>query len=283
MATTLPPRLRFTVLGCSTAAPHRDWPAAGFLVDWDDTTILLDAGQGVIRRLHRLMDPTLLDAVIVGHMHADHYLDLVGLRYLYPWGERAERRLPVHLPAGGIARIAGLASAISEREGFFDASFDLGEYETDTVLDIGPLAVRFVRARHYVPAWGVVIEAPDGSRLAYTGDTGPSDDVVAAVADADLLVIEAALRSPTHDDPERGHLTPEEAIAMATMSGARSALLVHYLPDRRKELETLCAAAGPWIRPAVAGLTVTVTPASVEDRVAYARSGGATTAAALER
>lgn len=283
MATIVPERLRFTVLGCSTAAPHRDWPAAGFLVEWGGTSLLLDAGQGVIRRLHRLMDPTQLDAVIVGHMHADHYLDLVGLRYLFPWGEPATRRLPVHLPPGGIDRIDDLTSAISERDGFFDASFDIHEYGTETVLEIGPLVVRFVRARHYVPAWGVVIEAPDGARLAYTGDTGPSDVVVAAVADADLLVIEAALRSATHDDAERGHLTAEEAIAMATASGARSALLVHYLPDRRTELETLCAATGAWIRPAVAGLTVTVRPPTSARETPYPPVGETSTAAARER
>ena len=49
-------------------------------------------------------------------------------------------------------------------------------------LQVGDLRVRFVRGRHYVPAWGVVVEAPDGTRLAYTGDTGPSDAVAEACA-----------------------------------------------------------------------------------------------------
>ncbi len=276
-------RLRLTVLGCSTAAPHEDWPAAGFLVDWGGTTIMLDAGQGTIRRLQRLMDPTHLDALVVGHMHADHYLDVVGLRYLFPWGEAAPRALPVHLPPGGRTRLDALATAISERERFFDAAFDAVEYDPERPLAIGPLTIRFVRGRHYVPAWGVVIEAPDGSRLAYTGDTGPSDSVVEAMRDADLLLIEAALRLPSHDDPERGHLTAEEAIDMATRSGARSALLVHYAPARRHEFETLCQAAGPWIKPAVAGLTVTVSRPAIDDRAAYEARTPSSAAAARER
>ena len=170
-------RLRLTVLGCSTAAPHPDWPASGHLVEWGETRLLLDAGPGVVRRLQRSSRPADLSAVIVGHMHADHYLDLVALRYLFPWGEAAARPLPVFLPPGGRGRLDALATAISERAGFFDAAFAISEFDPETALAVGPLVVRFVRGRHYVPAWGVVIEAPDGARIAYTGDTGPSDAV----------------------------------------------------------------------------------------------------------
>ena len=98
-------RLRLTVLGNSTAVPHPASAAAGYLVEWDDTAVLLDAGQGVIRSLQDLLDPHRLTAVVIGHMHADHSLDLVGLRYLYPWGEPAADPLPVHLPPGGRARL----------------------------------------------------------------------------------------------------------------------------------------------------------------------------------
>jgi ribonuclease BN (tRNA processing enzyme) len=253
-------RLRLTVLGNSTAVPHPESAAAGYLVEWGDTAILLDAGQGVIRSLQDRLDPHRLSAVVIGHMHADHSLDLVGLRYLYPWGERAADPLPVHLPPGGRMRLDALATGISERAGFFDDSYTVDEYDPAVPLVIGPLTIRFNKGRHYVPAWGLTVEAPDGARLAYTGDTGPSDSVVEFSTDADLLLIEAALRLPAHDDLERGHLTAEEAIDMATRARARSALLVHYSPARRLELEGLCAAAGSWIRPAVPGLSAIVSP-----------------------
>ena len=188
-------RLRLTVLGCSSAAPHEATPAAGFLVQWGDTNLLLDIGQGVVRNLQKLFDPHELTAIVIGHMHADHFLDLVGLRYLYPWGERAPDPLPVHLPPGARARLDALSVAVSERDGFFDAAFDAVEYDPAAELRVGDLRLRFVRGRHYVPAWGVVVEAPDGTRLAYTGDTGPSSSVEDAVREADLLLVETALRS----------------------------------------------------------------------------------------
>ena len=253
-------RLQLTVLGNSTAVPHPESAAAGYLVTWGDTRVLLDAGQGVIRSLQDMMDPHDLTAVVIGHMHADHSLDLVGLRYLYPWGEPAPDPLPVYLPPGGTTRLDALAMGISERVGFFNASYVIDEYDPSAPLAIGPLTIRFNRGRHYVPAWGVTVEAPNGARLAYTGDTGPSDSVVEFSRGADLMLIEAALRSSAHDDLERGHLTAEEAIDMATRAEARSALLVHYSPTRRPELEAMCAAAGPWIRPATPGLKAVVTP-----------------------
>ena len=251
-------RLRLTVLGCSTAVPDPAWPCAGFLVEWESTALLLDVGQGVVRRLQQIRDPVGLAGVIVGHMHADHYVDLAGLRYLFPWAGPAERPLPVHLPPGGRVRLDALASAISERSGFFDDAFAVDEYDPDVPMEVGPLTVRFMRARHYVPAWGLVVEAPDGARLVYTGDTGPSDAMVEFARDADLLLVECALVRAADDDPERGHLTVDEAIDLATRAKAREALLVHYAPTRRAEIEAACQLAGPWIRPAVAGLSITL-------------------------
>jgi ribonuclease BN (tRNA processing enzyme) len=272
-------RLRLTVLGCTTAAPHPASPTAGFLVEWDDTALLLDLGQGVVRNLQRVLDPHELSAIVIGHMHADHYLDIVGLRYLYPWGDRAPDPLPIHLPPGGRARLDALATAVSERAAFFDAAFDAEEYDPDATLEIGALRVTFVRGRHYVPAWGVVVEAPDGTRLGYTGDTGPSDSVVAAMHGVDLLLVEAALADLRYDDPERGHLMADEAIAMVIAAEARGGLLVHYGPGRRADLEALCAAATVPMRVALDGLTITVTP---PDRSAMG-SGATSTPAAATR
>jgi len=257
------------VLGCSSAVPHAASPAAGFLIDWDGTTVLLDAGQGIVRRLERLLDPRDLAGVVIGHMQGDHFLDLAGLRYLFPWGEQAPVRLPVHLPPGGARRMDALAEAISERPHFFDAAYAIDEYDPDVPLVIGPMTIRFRRGRHYIPAWAMSVETPDGARLVYTGDTGPSDAMVEFAREADLLLVEAGLRTDADDDPERGHLTADEAIEMALLAQARETLLVHYAPARRADLEAMCDASGAAIRPAVAGLVRTIGPRlEVVDRIA---------------
>jgi ribonuclease BN (tRNA processing enzyme) len=250
--------MRLTVLGCSTALPHPDAPSAGFLVEFEDTAILLDVGHGVADRLGRLADARQLAGVIIGHMHADHFLDLAGLRYLFPWAGRGPSRLPVHLPPGGTGRLDQLASAISERAGFFDDAYAVDEYDPGATFTVDQLKLRFAPGRHYVPAWGVSVEAPDGARLVYTGDTGPSQSMVEFARGADLLLVEATLDDASEDDVERGHLTGPEAIDLARDAQVASALLVHYPPDRREELDRLCAAAGPWIRPAVPELCLAI-------------------------
>ena len=118
-----------------------------------------------------------------------------------------------------------------------------------------------MRGQHYVPAWGVSIVAPDGARLVYTGDTGPTETMTEFARGCDLLLVEATLRDAADDDPRRGHLTPEEAIELATDADPGETLLVHYPPTRRHELESMCGGSGGSIRPAVAGLTRTITPA----------------------
>ena len=74
--------MRLTVIGSGTSQPQPETPASGLLIETESTAILVDCGQGIIRELMGIHDPRELDAIVIGHMHADHYIDLVSLRYL---------------------------------------------------------------------------------------------------------------------------------------------------------------------------------------------------------
>jgi ribonuclease BN (tRNA processing enzyme) len=251
--------VRLTVLGSGTAQPQPDSPASGLLLQAGGTSLLLDCGTGVATRLQGVLDPRELTAILIGHLHGDHFLDLVPLRYLFPWAGGVERRLPVHVPPGGRARIDALATAISERAGFFDDAFDVREFDPNVALCIEPIELRFRRARHYVPAWSMAASM-DGIRMVYLGDTGPSDALVEFATGADLLIMESTLSSADEDDVERGHLTPAEAIDLAERAGARRGLLVHYPSINRPAIERLCAEQGGLVRPASPGLVVDLVP-----------------------
>jgi ribonuclease BN (tRNA processing enzyme) len=233
--------VRLTVIGSGTSSPQPETPASGLLVETAATAILVDCGQGVIRQLMEIRDPRDLDAIIVGHMHADHYIDIVALRYLLPWEGVAGQHLPLLLPPGGKARLHELEAAISERPGFFDDAFAVLEYDPAHRTRIGDLTLGFVAGLHYVPAWGCSITDMEGRRIMISGDTGPSDVIVEAARGADLLVVEATLTSVGHDDPRRGHLTPEEAVEIAERSGTPRAILVHYRADLHDRVVAACA------------------------------------------
>ncbi len=234
--------MRLTVVGSGTSQPQPETAASGLLVETDDTAVLIDCGQGVIRELMAIRDPRELDAIVIGHMHADHYIDLVSLRYLLPWEGVASAHLPVLLPPGGKARLDALATAISERPQFFDDAYSVLEYDPSHRIHVGDLTLSFVAGQHYVPAWGCVVTGPDGARIAISGDTGPSDAFVEVARGAEVVVAEATLADSATDDPRRGHLTAEEAIEMADQAGAGRVILVHYRADLQDRIDRVCAA-----------------------------------------
>jgi ribonuclease BN (tRNA processing enzyme) len=234
--------VRLTVIGSGPAAPQPDSPASGHLIRSDGTAVLLDCGYGVVGRLQSTMDPRGLTGVVIGHLHADHFLDLAALRYLHPWDGAADGRPAVWLPPGGRRRLAGLARMMSERPTFFEEAFDLAEYRSEETFAIGALTIRPTPMQHYVPAWALTVDDGTGTRLVYGGDTGPTDMLVQAARSADLFVAEATLASTAEDEPSRGHCTMDEAIGIAQGSGARHVLLTHYPSARRGELRAAAAA-----------------------------------------
>jgi ribonuclease Z len=67
-----------------------------------------------------------------------------------------------------------------------------------------------------------------GRRLVYTGDTRPTDSVVAAAEDADLLIHDAAFASDRRERAQKtAHSTAREAAGVATEAGAKRLALVH--------------------------------------------------------
>lgn len=236
--------MRLTVVGSGTSQPQIETPASGLLVESPSTAVLVDCGQGIVRELLRIRDPRELDAIVIGHMHADHYIDLVALRYLLPWEGVTGHRLPVLLPPGGRERLTSLAAGISERPTFFDDAFEVIEYDPAARLQVGDLAIELIEGRHYVPAWGCRIRDANGATIVISGDTGPSERLVEAARGADLLVVEATLASAAHDDPRRGHLTPDEALDVGTRSGANRTILVHYRAEMLEGILDACAIRG---------------------------------------
>jgi ribonuclease BN (tRNA processing enzyme) len=235
--------VRLTVIGCGPAAPQADTPASGLLVESGPTAVLLDCGYGVIGRLRAVADPLGLSGVVVGHLHADHALDLAALRYLHPWPGRSTGRPHIWLPPGGRAHLTALAGVMSERASFFDDAFDVREYVDGRPFVLGGLTISPQATQHYVPAWSLSVRDADGTRIVYCGDSGPTDRLVEIAQDADLLVEEATLASSAEDELRRGHSTADEAIAIAVRASARRLLLTHFASARRPELVAIAARA----------------------------------------
>lgn len=70
------------VLGAGAA--YSDVPGAvgaSYLVRADDAALLLDLGQGAFPALAAALEPSTLHAVLISHLHPDHFIDLIALRH----------------------------------------------------------------------------------------------------------------------------------------------------------------------------------------------------------
>ena len=255
--------MRLTVLGTGSARPIGDSAQSGMLVQAGETSVLFDIGSGVASQVEARVGAINLAGLFVGHFHADHWIDIGPMRYRFPWAEDAPRKLPVFLPPGGREKLAHLAAAINERPQFFEPAFDITEYETGQVFDVGALRVTPHAVGHYVPAWSMDIVGPAGERIVYAGDMGPSEMIVDLARGAEVLILEATLENGATDDARRGHLDTPEAIDHVARSGVLQGLLVHYWSERREIIRDLCAASGVPVVPAMTGMVIDVAPGSV--------------------
>jgi ribonuclease BN (tRNA processing enzyme) len=225
--------MRLTVLGRSPARPNPGEACAGYLLEGGGSRLLLDVGPGVVAQLLRHHHPDELDAVVISHMHADHMLDLVTLRYVYPWRTLApEERLRIIMPPGSADQLLDLARGVGFARHFEDA-FRLAEHDGSEPMTFGNLVLTPVETQHYIPCWGFRAEADD-VRMAYTADTAPCAGLTDLAEDVDLLLCEATLRNLDEDavPPEpRGHLLPSEAGEAARDGGSRRLVLTHLPVD----------------------------------------------------
>ena len=221
--------MRVTVLGKSPSWQDAGGACSGYLVQHEKLTMLLDCGNGVFSKLRSLIDYTSVGEVVISHLHADHFLDLIPFSYALANAARADklgdRRPSLHVPAGGcevLRRIVGSWGS----EDLVEDAFAIAEYEPADELQLGPLHVRFTEVPHFVRAHAVELSTA-GTRFVFGADCGPNEALVRFARDADVLMVEATLSQPD-DGPKRGHMTPREAGEHGAAANARRLVLTHY-------------------------------------------------------
>jgi len=231
--------VRVTVLGKSPSWQDAGGACSGYLVEAEGTTVLLDCGNGVFAKLRRHVDYVDVDAVVLSHLHADHFLDLVPYSYALTYAPR-QQPVPVHTWPGTDSPARPLLYAPpGARETFrrvvgswgnedlIENAFDLVEYTPDDVVDVGPLQLRFCEVPHFIPTCAIELRSSNGGgRFVYGADSAPTDNLIDFAEGADLLMVEATLPRPEREGP-RGHLTPHEAGVHAARANAARVVLTH--------------------------------------------------------
>jgi ribonuclease BN (tRNA processing enzyme) len=218
--------VELTVLGTGGTWPGPGGATSGYLLRHDGYNLWVDAGTGTFARLEQHVGIGDVDAVLVTHAHPDHFVDLYSCFYARHYGGLGEEGLPLVCPEDFYSHFGELVSE-DGRDVAADA-FAVRPTAPRTALELGPFRVRTFEMAHVgVQALGYRIEA-DGSSLAYTGDTGPSQEVVEMARDVDVFLCEATWQ----DGPDllSFHLSARQAAEHAGRAGAHTLMLTHIWP-----------------------------------------------------
>lgn len=223
--------IELRVLGAGPA--YSDRPGAigsSYLLVAGGSALVLDLGHGAYSALAAAWDPASVEAVVVSHLHPDHFIDLVPLRHHLRWGFDPPRRARVLGPAA----LADRLDLLHADPGFAAHSLDI-EPLTPGIRRLGPFMLETSRVAHTDESYGFRITAGDGGRgLVYSGDCGRADDLLPLIREGDVLLAEASF-GPGPGDPAAAHLDGPAVGRVAATAGVGQVLLTHLLDWRRAD------------------------------------------------
>jgi ribonuclease BN (tRNA processing enzyme) len=246
--------VQLTVLGGCGAWPAAGQACSGYLIEHEEFRLLVDPGYGSVLKLLETTAARDVDAVVVTHGHPDHCADLNPLLRARALGDRGVVPLPVFALPAALDAVLAL-----DEPSMLQDSYALHVFDPEEGFDVGPFRVASRLLPHFVPNAGLRLTAGERT-LVYTGDSGPSPDVVDLAAGADLLLAEATYVDQV---PERhiGNLTSaREAAAQAARAGVPRLLLTHLWPgtDPRSSANAAAASFSGWVDVARPGTVVEI-------------------------
>lgn len=213
-----------TVIGAGPS--YTDRPAAvgaAYLIREGDHSLLLDLGHGTFAGLASRLDPARLDAVLISHLHPDHFIDLVALRHYLRWERPHGRRVRVLGPVGLDDRI----DALHAEPGFTAASLDVEPIAVGRQA-IGPFVIDVARVTHTDASFAYRVSTREsaGPGLVYSGDCGRTADLMPLLRPGDTLLTEVSF-GPGPAPADAFHLDGPVVGDLAARATVGRVLLTH--------------------------------------------------------
>jgi len=216
--------MRLTVLGGCGAWPGAGQACSGYLIEHDGFRLLVDPGYATVPRLLERTTADLVDAVFISHGHPDHCADLNPLLRARALRDDPAGPLPVYALPGALDAVLAL-----DRPAMLASAYVLHEFTPGESLNIGPFRAETRLLPHWLPNAGIRLIARDRV-FAYTGDTGPSSEVVELAREADLLLAEATYVDQVPEDSQHYLTSAPQAGRQAANANARQLMLTHLMP-----------------------------------------------------
>jgi ribonuclease BN (tRNA processing enzyme) len=238
--------MRLKFLGSGDAFGSGGRFNACFLVDGVQARFLVDCGASAMIAIRKFgVDPNSIEAIVLSHLHADHFGGIPSFILDGQLVSRRIRPLTIAGPQGLRARLGALMEAHFPGSSKVERKFkvQLIEFLPEAVTPIvaGVTAIAYtVDHPSCTPSLALRIEC-DGKVLAYTGDTEWVDALIEVGHEADLLVAECY----TYDRKIRFHLDYATLRKKLPLIGAKRVVLTHMSTDMIARAATIeeCEAA----------------------------------------
>ncbi len=227
--------MEVVVVGASGTFPRAGGACNGYLVRHGETKVLIDMGTGVLSRLYEWLAPEDLDALIITHLHPDHFLDIYPYRYFLEFCAQGKLPLAVYAPSGAYEYIQRLFNEPDPAK--FSKIFSFKDLGGASPIRIGDIELISHEVSHLKPTFGIEARA-QGKSLFYTSDTAYDERLKKIAARVDLLLAEATLTADQAGKPV-AHMTTTEVGKLAAEANVEHLVLTHLWPhfDRRRILD----------------------------------------------
>ena len=224
--------MELIVLGSGTALPHPHRTSAGFWLQTNSGSILLDCSASV---LHRMAEEDLdwpnLDAIWISHFHLDHCGGLAPFLFatrVAPQMSARTKPLRIFGPKG-LRSLIDSFNAIANSK-LLDQPFHVNIVEVEPLemfqildgVDSVPLPTI-----HTEESQALYLREGDAT-FVYTSDTAFDEKIATFARKVDLLLMECSF---LEEKKSGKHLNLEEAIHLIRMAEPRSAILTHFYAD----------------------------------------------------
>jgi ribonuclease BN (tRNA processing enzyme) len=186
--------MKVTVVGSGDAFGSGGRAHTCFRVDADGRTILVDFGASAITAWKRCgFSSEAIDAIVVTHLHGDHFGGLPFLLLECQFGARRTRPLILAGPMGFRARLDRTLEALFPGASAIHWGFPWRVVELPCGIrtDIAGFHVETCEVDHPAGAPAMAVRLACGERVfAYSGDTSWTDALIEVAAGADLFAVE---------------------------------------------------------------------------------------------
>lgn len=225
--------MKFTVLGSGTSVPHAQRSAAGFWLETENNSILLDCGASAIHRMaQENLDWANLDAIWISHFHLDHIGGiapyLFGIKHA-PETQTRTKPLRIFGPKN-LRRLIEKFDAANDYK-LLQQKFPLDIIEVESLEKFAILpkieAVA-LDTPHTDESLAIRIKDETGKTCVYSADTGFAKEIGVFAGEADLLVLECSFFK---DKPVELHLELSEAMYLIRYAQPKKTVLTHFYPE----------------------------------------------------